>query len=72
LEVTAAGLLEPVEHLCRRIDLIVVLAIGEHAQLVQVFREPRCFFRQMQKAVLDHRGLGVHAPGEAGYDPGIA
>ena len=56
----ATGALEPVEQLGGRVDLVVVLAFGKDCQLVQVFGEPRRFFRQMHKAVLDHRGLRVH------------
>jgi hypothetical protein len=55
-----AATLEPVERLCRRVDLVVMLALGKDRQLVQVFGEPRRFFRQMHKAVLDHRGLRMH------------
>jgi hypothetical protein len=44
-----------------RIDPVVVLAVGEHRQLVQVFGKPAGLLGQMKKAVLDHRGLGVHA-----------
>jgi len=57
----AASLLEPIEHLAGRIDLVLMLALWENRQLVQVFGEPRRFFRQMHKAILDHRGLRVHA-----------
>ena len=34
-------LLEPVEELCGRIDLVVMFAVGEDGHLVQVFGEPR-------------------------------
>ena len=37
----AAAALEPVQYLGGRVDLIVVLAIGEGSQLVQVLGEPR-------------------------------
>jgi hypothetical protein len=56
-----AATLEPVEHLCRRVDLVVMLALGKNRQLVQVFGEPRRLLRQMHEAILGHRGLGVHA-----------
>ena len=57
----AAAALEPVEHLCRRVDLVVAPAIGERAELVQIWGEPRCGVGQVDKAVLDHSGLRVHA-----------
>jgi len=38
-----------------------VLAFREGGQLVQVFGELRRLLWQMDKAVLDHRGLRVHA-----------
>src|SRR6516164_2628791 len=57
----AAGLLEPVEHLCGRIDLVVVPAIREGAQLVQILGEPRCRVGEVDKAVFDHCRLRVHA-----------
>jgi hypothetical protein len=44
-----AGALEPVEHLGRRVDLVVVLALWENRQLLQVFGEPCCLLRQMPK-----------------------
>src|SRR6266566_3534668 len=49
----AAALLEPLEHLRGGIDLVVVAAVGEDRQLVQVEREPRRRVRQVDKAVLD-------------------
>jgi hypothetical protein len=45
----AAGLLEPVEHLCGRVDLVVVLALGKNRQLVQVFVEPCRLFGEVTK-----------------------
>ena len=57
----AAAALEPIEELCRRVDLVVVPAFGERGQLVQILGEPRRRFRQTHKTVLDHRGLRVHA-----------
>src|SRR6516165_5341681 len=53
-------LLEPVEELGGRIDLVVMLAIGEDGHLVEVFGEPRCTLWDVDKPVLDHRGLRVH------------
>ena len=61
----AAGLLEPLEHLCRRVDLVVVPAIREGAQLVQIWGEPWFRVGEVDKAVLDHCGLRVHALGAA-------
>ena len=58
---TRKWLLESVEELSGRIDLVVVLAVGKDGQLVQVLREPRRRVRHPDKAVLDHRGLRVHA-----------
>ena len=46
----AAAALEPVEHLRRRVDLVVVPAIREGAELVQILGEPRCRVRQVDKA----------------------
>src|SRR5215472_7946316 len=52
---TRERLLEPVEELSGRIDLVVVLALWEYAHLVQIFGEPSRRFRDMHKAVLDQR-----------------
>ena len=52
-------LLEPVEKLGGRVDLIIVLAFWEHAHLVQILGEPRCRLRNMDEAIFDHRGLCV-------------
>src|SRR5215831_13021522 len=52
-------LLKPVEKLGGRIDLVVMLAIGKHSHLVQVFGKPRCILRDRDKAVFDHCGLRV-------------
>src|SRR5215467_3904514 len=57
------GLFEPVEKLRGRIRLVVVLALWEHGQLVEVFGEPGGTFGDMDKAVLDHRGLRVQTHG---------
>jgi len=38
-----------------------VLAVREDRQLVQIGCEPRCRVGQVDKTVLDHRGLRVHA-----------
>src|SRR6202022_2445698 len=46
-------------------DLVVVFSAREDRQLVQVFGAPGGLLGQVDKAVLDHRGLGVHALGEA-------
>ena len=46
---SAAGLLEPVEHLRGRVDLVVVLALRERRQLVQVFGEPFCLSGDVDK-----------------------
>src|SRR6516225_5368268 len=56
----AGGGLEPVEHLRSRVDLVVVLAIGERRQLGEVWGEPRRCLGQVHKAVLDHCSLRVH------------
>jgi hypothetical protein len=47
----ATGLLEPVEHLCRRVDLVVVPASRESRQLVQVFGEPCGLFGRYERVV---------------------
>jgi hypothetical protein len=51
----AAASLEPVQHLRRRVDLVVVTAIGETRRVVQILGEPRCGVGYMHKAVLDPR-----------------
>ena len=61
----AAGSLEPVEELGGRVDLVVVFAAREDRQLVQVFGTLRGLLGEVDKAVLDRCGLGVHALGEA-------
>jgi hypothetical protein len=43
-------LFEPVEKLGGRIDLVVMLAVGEDGHLVQVFGKPRCILRDGDKA----------------------
>src|SRR6266850_2473959 len=53
--------LEPVEELRGGIDLIVMLAVREDGQLMEVFGKPRCGLRYVDKAVLDHRGLRIQA-----------
>jgi hypothetical protein len=50
---------KPVEELGGRIDLVVMLAIGEDRHLVQVFGTG-CILRDGDKPILDHRGLRVH------------
>src|SRR5271169_1557468 len=57
----ASASLEPVEHLCSRIDLVVVLAVWEDRHLLQGRREPWRPLGHPDKAVLDHRRLRVHA-----------
>ena len=51
------GLLNQSRNWAVEFDLIVVLALGEDRHLVEVFGEPGCGFGDMDKAVLDHRGL---------------
>src|SRR5207302_1667992 len=58
--------LEPLEELRGGIDLVVMLAIGKDGHLVEVFGEPRCGLRDIDKAVLDHRGLGIQPHGLVG------
>src|SRR5258705_2806409 len=58
--------LEPVEELRGGIDLVVMLSIGEDGHLVEVFGEPRCGLRDIDKAVLDDRGLGIQPHGLVG------
>src|SRR6201993_2413838 len=52
-------LLEPVEELGGGVDLIIMLAIGKDGHLMEVFGEPGRALRDVDKAVLDHRGLRV-------------
>jgi len=53
-------LIEPVEELGCRIDLAVMLAVGEDGHLVEVSGEPGRRLRYVDKPVLNHRGLRVH------------
>src|SRR6516162_6812688 len=53
--------LEPIEKLRGRIDLVVVLAFWEDDHLMEILGEPGRFLRNTDKAVLDHRGLRMHA-----------
>src|SRR6516162_11054154 len=53
--------LEPIEKLRGRIDLVVVLAFWEDNHLMEVLGEPRRVFGNTDEAVLDHRGLRMHA-----------
>ena len=39
---------------------MVMLALGKSRRLLEVFGEPARPFRQLDKAALDHCGLGVH------------
>ena len=41
--------------------LVVVLAVGEHDEFVEVFVEPRSRLRNANKTVFDDLGLGVQA-----------
>src|SRR5215472_8405066 len=50
---------EPVEELRCGIDLVVVFALREDRHLVQVFGDPGCRLGNMDKAVLDYRGLRI-------------
>src|SRR5438477_1057201 len=59
-------LLVPVQELCGRIDLVVVLAFRKHRHLVEVFGEPRRRLRNMDKAVLDYSGLRICPGGQTG------
>src|SRR5580704_10093272 len=59
VSLTRKRLLEPVEKLRGRVRLVVVLAVGEHRQLVEVFGEPRSVLRDADKTVLDQRRLRV-------------
>src|SRR6516162_7175367 len=53
--------LEPIEKLRGRIDLVVVLAFWEDNHLMEVLGEPRRVFGNTDEAVLDDRGLRMHA-----------
>ena len=52
-------LLEPIEELRGRIDLVIVLALRKHRHLVEVFGEPRRGLGDMDEAVLDQRGVSL-------------
>ena len=43
--------------------MVIVLALREHRQLVEIFGEPRGGLGNVDKAVLDHRGLRVQTHG---------
>jgi len=47
---TDKGCLKPLEELGGRIDLVVMLAVGEDSHLVQVFGKPGCILRDRDKA----------------------
>ena len=47
---TDEGRLKPLEELGGRIDLVVMLAVGEDSHLVQVFGKPGCILRDRDKA----------------------
>src|SRR5215472_4623738 len=53
--------LEPVEELRGRIDLVIVLALREDGQLVQVCVEPRRRLGDVDKTVLDQRSNSVRS-----------
>jgi len=53
--------LKPIKELRGRIDLVVVLAFWEDDHLMEVLGEPDRFLRNTDKAVLDDRGLRMHA-----------
>src|SRR3984893_7624573 len=59
VSLTRKRLLEPVEKLRGRVRLVVVLAVGEHRQFVEIFGEPRSVLRDSDKTVLDQRRLRV-------------
>ena len=40
-------------------DLVVVLVLGKHRQLVEVFVQPRRGLGDVDEAIVDHRGLRV-------------
>src|SRR6266436_3820630 len=49
---TRHRLVDPVEELRGRIDLIVMFAVGKDSHLMEVFGEPRCSLRDIDKPVL--------------------
>src|SRR6202022_2626944 len=51
-------LLEPVEELGGRIDLVVMFAIGKDGHLMEVFGEPGRALRYVDKPVLELGGVG--------------
>jgi hypothetical protein len=53
--------LDPVQELRRGIDLTIVLSLREHRHLVQIFGEPWRGLWDVDKAVLDDRGLRIQA-----------
>ena len=59
--VLARGPFPPVEKLRRRVELVVVAAVREDRELVQIVAEPRRLLRHENEAVLDRRRLHVHA-----------
>ena len=56
---TRERLFAPIQELRGRIGLVVMLAVWEDRQLVEVFGEPRRGLEDVDKAVLDDRGLRV-------------
>src|SRR5262245_61472720 len=61
----AGGALEPVEHLGGRVDLVVVLAVGEGGQFGDVWREPRC----PSSARCARSAAAIRPAGSAGTTP---
>ena len=63
----APGLLEPVQHLRGRVDLMVVFAVGKGGQFVDVFGEPARLLGQVDKVSGSPRaGPARSAPGSVG------
>jgi hypothetical protein len=56
---TGERLFEPVEELSGRIDLVIVLARWQHTDFVPVVGEPGRRLWDVDKPVLNHRGLRV-------------
>jgi len=52
---------EPIEELRGRVDLVVMLAVGKDGKFVEIFGEPWRGFGDVDKTILDHAGLRVHA-----------
>src|ERR1700746_464800 len=52
---------EPIEELRGRVGLVVMLAVEKDGKFVEIFGEPWRGFRDVDKTILDHAGLRVHA-----------